>query len=539
MSARISGVKQFRDKNNNSRFSVTSNTNSNSSGSTSQLSNKDSSLGLKSNTNNSPEGKKSSHEDDDYPALEHEAQMIMKQYLEDDQLKNSDPITHSLEPYMYNKKKIVSPAVLELLEAKKRIITSLWEDSNTNFAHREAFLHTKFDEDAYKNFEEISNETRRLFELRWLDLRIKGLIEQREFSLKKLHSFCLRSDLRFSDPEYVDHKTLEKAIDFELVLFRTLTLYIVEYIETWRSKLTEYDNNSYLYNDIDYRITISHDFISLANTQPLLSNYLRNRDLNTHSPFALPSHPDVYFKYFNRAETPKKQQSLEQSDNSDLPFFMTQNDSDDEYQEDQEDLEAEEQEKEVPFGKIYHFGDDSTLPSFLENSLSSTENKNILEKIHTQMQLPSLLVNQEYSDRMKRHKKYTEPLISIRHEDLLEDLEKSDPVYYKDLMLRDALLVDRDDIYEPPQPKTKAKEKSKRFGDDIKEYGIDLKSTRKVLEKQEKRMKKSENLQRKKFELEQKMTFIQPKFPKPDILKELKRLLIAESYLKDYMENER
>ena len=131
----------------------------------------------------------------------------------------------------YNRgRKKISPAVLELLDAKKRILSTLWEDSETNWAHRETFMHSNFNDDAHKNFENISKETMRVFEIRWLDLRIKGLIEQRENSLRSLKNICQKCILSPKDPSHVDSKTLGKLLGDEIVLFRTVSLYIIEYI---------------------------------------------------------------------------------------------------------------------------------------------------------------------------------------------------------------------------------------------------------------------------------------------------------------------
>ena len=154
----------------------------------------------------------------------------LKKFLEDDHLMNSHLREEQITSSHNRARKKISPAVLELLEAKKRILSTLWEDSETNWAHRETFTHSNFNDDAHKNFENISKETMRVFEIRWLDLRIKGLIEQRENSLRSLKNICQKSSLSPKDPSFVDVKTLGKLLGDEIVLFRTVSLYIIEYI---------------------------------------------------------------------------------------------------------------------------------------------------------------------------------------------------------------------------------------------------------------------------------------------------------------------
>lgn len=65
-------------------------------------------------------------------------------------------------------------------------LNKLWEDIDANWMHRETFVHSNFRGNPHENYQSISNETLRAFEVRWLDLRILGLIEQREHSLAKL-----------------------------------------------------------------------------------------------------------------------------------------------------------------------------------------------------------------------------------------------------------------------------------------------------------------------------------------------------------------
>ena len=128
--------------------------------------------------------------------------------------------------------------------------------------------------------------------------------------------------------------------------------------------------------------------------------------------------------------------------------------------------------------------------------------KDLIEQIQVQMQLPALLVNQSYTDRMKRHKKYTEPLVSIRHEDLLEQLERQNPMNYKDLMEKD--LIDYSSEFKRNAQKDMDKnhlkallsesastvELAQTLDDQMKVHNIDLSATKKVLLKREKLLQK-------------------------------------------------
>jgi len=154
----------------------------------------------------------------------------LKKFLDDDHAMNAQNQESSLMAKYKSGRKKISPAVLELLDAKKRILSTLWEDSDTNWAHRETFMHSNFNEDAHKNFGQISKETMRVFEIKWLDLRIKGLIEQRQTSLRSIRNLCHKTSLRPNEPGYVDQKLFERAMTDEIVLYRTISLYIIEYI---------------------------------------------------------------------------------------------------------------------------------------------------------------------------------------------------------------------------------------------------------------------------------------------------------------------
>jgi hypothetical protein len=63
--------------------------------------------------------------------------------------------------------------------------------------HRETFLHSNFRGSVHENYKSISDETYRVFEIRWLDLRIKGLIEQREVSKLNFNLICEKFLFKF------------------------------------------------------------------------------------------------------------------------------------------------------------------------------------------------------------------------------------------------------------------------------------------------------------------------------------------------------
>src|SRR5690606_7100475 len=112
-----------------------------------------------------------------------------------------------------------------------------------------------------QDYQPISKETMRAFEIRWLDLRIQGLIEQRENTLSRLKKLASSStstsatdigdgdnqmewDVNAFDdstggsrsPTSRREKHREAFLNYmleELQIYRTLTLYITEYILTW------------------------------------------------------------------------------------------------------------------------------------------------------------------------------------------------------------------------------------------------------------------------------------------------------------------
>ncbi|KAF0985198.1 hypothetical protein FDP41_000237 [Naegleria fowleri] len=508
-----------------------------------------------------------------HSGLEKESEAMdrkLKKFLDDDDLMNSYLREEQISSSQSRSRKKISPAILELLEAKKRILTTLWEDSETNWAHRETFMHSHFNEDAHKNFEQISKETMRVFEIRWLDLRIKGLIEQRENSLRSLRNICEKNSLHPKESGYIDSKLFEKLVGDEIVLFRTISLYIIEYIETWKSKQTETDRDVYLFEDNDYILKMSSDLKPLVERFSQLYNYLEEKELNFQSPLFLPKNPRMYFKYYGQrldalenSDFEENQSIISKTTSGTLDegssFFLTSVKKNSDDFSDDEELEIkptrdtatnrsmrsatsqntinmlialnQEIARKAPqtgsFGKVQHFNEETTLLEEDPDDLDDDENrlvynrvmsadkqsdisqpKDLLEQIQVQMQLPPLLVNQAYSDRTKRHKKYTEPLISIRHEDLLEQLERRNPLHYKDLMEKDLIEFSSDLQNTFNQEHSSSKrdkdllrsllsdsesntmEMIQTLDEQTKVHNIDLASTKKVLLKKDKLIQK-------------------------------------------------
>ncbi|KAG2381821.1 hypothetical protein C9374_006205 [Naegleria lovaniensis] len=496
----------------------------------------------------------------------------LKKFLDDDDLMNSYLREEQISSSQSRSRKKISPAILELLEAKKRILTTLWEDSETNWAHRETFMHSHFNDDAHKNFEQISKETMRVFEIRWLDLRIKGLIEQRENSLRSLRNICEKNSLHPKETGYIDCKIFEKLLGDEIVLFRTISLYIIEYIETWKSKQTETDRDVYLFEDNDYILKMATDLKPLVERFSQLFNYLEEKDLNFQSPLFLPKNPRMYFKYYGQRLDKDALDNSDFEENQSIyskgtsgtlddgsSFFLTSvKKSSDDFSDEEEEMEIrptrdtatnrsmrsatsqntinmlialnQEIARKAPqtgsFGKVQHFNEETTLLEEDAADLDDDENRlvynrvmsadkqsdisqptDLLEQIQVQMQLPPLLVNQAYSDRTKRHKKYTEPLISIRHEDLLEQLERRNPLHYKDLMEKDLIEFSSDLQNNTQEHLSSKKDKEllrsllsesesntmdmiQTLDEQTKVHNIDLASTKKVLLKKDKLIQK-------------------------------------------------
>ncbi|KAL0483574.1 halomucin [Acrasis kona] len=136
-------------------------------------------------------------------------------------------------------------------------------------------------------------------------------------------------------------------------------------------------------------------------------------------------------------------------------------------------------------------------------STHSIQDQNILEDIQLQMSLPPLLVHQHYNDRSRRHKKYSEPLVTIRHEDLLEQLEQENPhMTYKGKPLnnksKDLLsgkAVEAQQSRNNFVAQTQSLEDTLRSLDEqSKLHKVNLRSTKKGLEKREAAMKRDGGL---------------------------------------------
>lgn len=122
----------------------------------------------------------------------------------------------------------------------------------------------------------------------------------------------------------------------------------------------------------------------------------------------------------------------------------------------------------------------------------------MLENIQQHMNLPSLLVSQQFTYRDKRYKKYSEPLSSVRHEDLLE------------------------------QNKMTAK---KDLEEQVKVHKVSMHYTRKVLSKAKKAQRSKSETSKfyQKHLLQSKEST--KKFSNPNLAREIERLERAEEFL--------
>lgn len=119
----------------------------------------------------------------------------------------------------------------------------------------------------------------------------------------------------------------------------------------------------------------------------------------------------------------------------------------------------------------------------------------LVNNIQQHMGLPTLLVDQRYAYRDKRYKKYSEPLSSVRHEDLLSQHN---------------IPSKKDDLDEQ-----------------IKVHKVNMRFTRRVLSKAKKAQKNQPSKLYQKFLPKETIQ----KFPEPDPAAELERLERAEEFL--------
>jgi hypothetical protein len=383
----------------------------------------------------------------------------------------------------------------------------LWEDLDENWGHRETFLHQAFSS-PHEHFSLISNETLRLFEIRWLDLRVLGLIDQRETCLKRIADVSEKRNPR-------DLKRNQKLIEDDILIYRTLTLYISEYIQTWLSKNP--DKKCYLWNGKDYLLKMNNDYTKMVNRSKRLLTIVEELQL-TVTTLCLPKKPHLYFKFF--AEKAKRQQEILDPNKQSDEKFEHRSRTPSAYSASQFDLypnttNGTQQSSEavtplnglrgsmsrlpttagteatptaaitdintsiqsVPqpiphFGKVLKFQKRVNLEDIREDQLyspntkafitgidynesdkqksvkfsdqitppkankSAKEPEKIKDEIEQQMHLPPLLIHQSFKERKKRHKKYSEPLCSIRHEDLMEKLQEDQPWYVTELLNR-------------------------------------------------------------------------------------------------------
>jgi hypothetical protein len=279
-------------------------------------------------------------------------------------------------------------------------------------------------------------------------LRILGLIGQRETVLQRIEDLCEKKNPR-------DLKKNQKKIEEDLQIYRTITLYVIEYIQTWFSKNQE--KKSYLWNGQDYVLKIGSDFGQLVEKSERLRMILDELNLN-HKALCIPQDPVPYLKHFrfNVAERSRSESK------SPIPTNVSRS---------QLDGQIEASSPLPPkvasnFGKILKFERTISLDSGKNDGSSvffitdlanekdkSPENKAILSKkneteeckadeVEHASNLPPLLIEQGFRDRKKKYKKYSEPLCSIRHEDLMEKLQEEKPFYFNELIKKKKQKID-------------------------------------------------------------------------------------------------
>eukprot|EP00761_Pharyngomonas_kirbyi_P013450 gb/GECH01013479.1/.p1 GENE.gb/GECH01013479.1/~~gb/GECH01013479.1/.p1 ORF type:complete len:464 (+),score=127.11 gb/GECH01013479.1/:1-1392(+) len=175
--------------------------------------------------------------------------------------------------------------VHDLLDIKKGTLNTLWEDINESWIHRKNFVHSNFRKDATdSNYESISLETMRVYKIRWLMLRITGLIEQREGSLKKMREIMKRNRKKPEDPV-----KLKKEIRSEIDSLRSVSVYLIEYVEKWR-ELQNAPNKTFNWEEHeDYLEKMNKDSRKIINSFPQLKQIIKLFQLDTESPLLLPS----------------------------------------------------------------------------------------------------------------------------------------------------------------------------------------------------------------------------------------------------------
>jgi hypothetical protein len=216
------------------------------------------------------------------------------------------------------------------------------------------------------------------------------------------------------------------------------------------------------------------DFKQLADKNKKLGLFLEQKMLDA-SPLVIPKNPQLYHQYYQKLNNKRNYMANNYLDNVDDDTESTASgDSFFRIDENVEEMNmptssgrTSQEEEKVPeeddelnmhnypsrpqtgkFGKVTKFA--TNIEKDEENGFFLTETAvgsripirqktqqqqekkkpvgtDILDDIQLQMSLPPLLVHQHYNDRARRHKKYSEPLVTIRHEDLLEELESENP----------------------------------------------------------------------------------------------------------------
>lgn len=480
----------------------------------------------------------------------------------------------------------VSHIVDELMETRKNMLNQLWEDTDTSWVHREAFSYSNFNTRAHENFSDISHETMRLFEVKWLDNRINGLIEQRESSLDAMQ--------RISEGQCSSDTMKQKLLD-QLLIFRSTTLYLTEYIQTWMEKISEKPGFSWKEND-DYLFKMSFDFQNLFSHSDALFKILSEMGINTESPLLPPLEMDEFekskimdkdgrpirrtdaltkrntdqFGYVRKVTTTgmtelsQDQDVYCESDREELPVFITE-----ERLENRKEIIRQQKLLLTKAGKsssefatvdeMMKTSDADTLrfssnvvvigsqsqkqmssASTGKRSSDRTSNGSIapmsvstLQQEHRNtVQKPLLLVDQLYSDKNRKFKKYSYPLVSVRHEDLLE---QSNLDSRRDLF-REQVSTDFGDRLR------KIQDLGLKFSNEVLSQHTASSLTRvkklprtrpHVLEKSVREVDKAGTRnQRKHIEIDKQGNIV---FPGPDLQQEIRRIRSAEAIIKAHV----
>lgn len=288
------------------------------------------------------------------------------------------------------------------------------------------------------------------------------MIDQRETVLERIQETSEKRSQR-------DLKKNQQLIEEDLQILRTLTLYLTEYIQTWIAKNPEKDK--YLWKGEDYLLKMNTDLTKMIKKSRRLQAILDENNL-TNTPLCLPKNIALYLKDYqpkkkvteDRYQEKLQDQLFEHRSRTPTAFNASQFDLgtpmsvslpqtpmptrgvriDPAPRSDPQTIASK---PVTNFGKVITFqkpspSDESDREDFFLTSVQDGQKKgdtirseHATEEIEkVQMNLPGLLIEQSFRDRNKRYKKYSEPLCSIRHEDLMQKLQEEQPSYISELL---------------------------------------------------------------------------------------------------------